>query len=110
MATLTDLTRDVLEELKVLAAGETPSADDLSLITRRYNQRIHGWTAENLIDHSGVIIPDKTMPGLTLLMADIVARSYSKRQDPARVAEGRRLLRLVNGIGYDGSRVRTKYY
>lgn len=110
MATLLDLTTQALEELRVIAAGETPSAEDLATVTTVYNQHLELWSNENLIDHSGEVIPARSMPGLALLVANLIARRYGKQKDLERVREGRQLLRIANGVTHDGARVRADYY
>ena len=48
MATFRDLAADALLDLGVLAAGETPTADDLNNCLRAMNRLIDQWAAERL--------------------------------------------------------------
>jgi hypothetical protein len=57
MATIGDLARDAMYEIGVLAAGETPSADDADLCLRAINRLVDQWSAERLLIYELVRTP-----------------------------------------------------
>jgi len=88
--TITDLATAVLEELGVLASGETPSAEDgVTVQTAYVNWRR---TAQNrmIIDwyDDEEEIPDGAEHGVTLCVCNQVYRKFGRERDPSWLVEG----------------------
>ena len=69
MATVTDLVTRVMIELGKLASGETPSAEELTDVTARYEDRFEMLTDDNYADWDVETIPSAAMPGLIRVVA-----------------------------------------
>lgn len=102
MATKNDLALAVLEDLEVVAAGESPTAADSQLVIRRYN-RLHEelvfkeiafW--ESASSAASDTIPDRVMRALTKLMAVVCADAFGKVSDPTREMLAMNNLRSVS--------------
>ena len=71
MATKTDLRKAVLEDLGILAGGESASAEDAALVERRID-RLHEELIDNgLVAWSLTAIPDRAMQPMTKLVAAV---------------------------------------
>lgn len=76
MATETDLVTQVMQELGINGATDTPSAEDTDLIKTRYEQRLISLVDDNYADWDADSIPDQAMPGLVRVIAYEVGPSF----------------------------------
>lgn len=76
MATSTDLGTQVLQELGIIGAVDTVSAEDAALISTRYQQRLVGLVDDNYADWDADSIPDQAMPGLVRVIAYEVGPAF----------------------------------
>lgn len=94
MATETDLATQVMQELLLIDANETPSAEDAAVIIARYHQRLLMLTDEDYSDWmagsstADDVIPDAAMPGLIRVMAFEVAPMFGKGRERLIEANG----------------------
>ncbi|MCP5086486.1 MAG: hypothetical protein GY952_06765 [Rhodobacteraceae bacterium] len=109
--TLSELAIAVAEELAVLGAGQSLSAEDDALIKRRYER------VRLLYGHRGYMhwaatddIPDGADDGTTLLTAYSCARPFGLPKDPALREEGERLLALYRDRGYPRKTTKFKAF
>lgn len=91
--TLTDMAIAVLQELRVLHADETPSANDDTLVKARY-ERWRSLAAKRfLVDWDAADeIPIGAEDAVTLIVAYMCAPAFGKPKDPAMRDDGRTML------------------
>lgn len=86
MATQSDLAKAVLQDLGVLAAGETASAEDNALVQERIGQ-VHEELVDNgLVSFTLAAIPSKVMRPMSIIVAAECWRAYHG-EDGVVVAE-----------------------
>lgn len=92
MKTKRQIATAALEELSMIGAAETPSAEDMDIARRRYDAlhselRDRGlvyWTNTDLDTQE---IPDEVETAMTFLLASRLARAFGK-PEPAEVEDG----------------------
>lgn len=83
---LLDIIKDMLEEIAVLGAGETPSAEDADVCMRAINNILDSWRLENL-----------TVYDTTMVSAALPANTVSLAIGPALALNTTRPVRLEEG-------------
>jgi hypothetical protein len=78
MATIAKLEKAVLQDLRMLAAEETPPAYLAAIVRERYLDRLPTLTKDDYADWEAEVIPDEALPGLRLVIAHECARPFGK--------------------------------
>lgn len=88
--TITDMATAVLEELGVLAAGETASAEDALTVQNAYKSWRNTAANRLIIDwyNDDEDIPDGAEHGVTLCVCNHVYRRFGVERDPSWLIEG----------------------
>lgn len=111
-----DLAEMTLGALGVLAAGQTPSAEDVALIKARLGKAIPQWVVREIVYVANSDeIPDEWSLPLAKMMADICAEEFGiggeKRvQVKALAKEAEAMLRRMTQAARDEQPLRTLYY
>lgn len=93
MATQTDLAQAVLEELRVVGAGETIDSDDDALVKRRYLSVHRDLARKFLVDWAeSEAIPDAALDAMTLLVAFRCQTAFGKPRDVQVKLDGMAML------------------
>jgi hypothetical protein len=78
MATIAKLEKAVLQDLRMVAAEETPPAHLAAIVRERYLDRLPTLTKDDYADWEPEVIPDEAFPGLRLVIAHECARPFGK--------------------------------
>lgn len=81
MATATEIATKALKRLRIVGAGETPTAEDVTDATDALNAMIESWEAEGL---TGDVLPldARFEAGITAMLAVRLAEDYGKTPGP----------------------------
>lgn len=74
--TQAELARAVMEDLGLIAANEDPSADDQSMILRRYTNLLAEWQDDNIVYWDADAIPYETFEALVSVMRIVVGPAF----------------------------------
>jgi hypothetical protein len=121
--TLTQLKTRVLERLMVLAAGETPNADDAQLVERRYRE-VHDMLLVNDLASWAVEedIPDNCATAMRMIVAYYCAPEFGitgqfkgelaieGALDASPVSLGERMLRKQQATSYTNEPSQPDYF
>ena len=110
MATKADLAQAVLEDLGVIAASETPSASDQTLIIQRYEREYSLLLNKQLAWWSKDAIPDEAMGPLTQLVAYRAAPSFGQLRNMADHQHATRDLSRLYAKADMKSPAKAEYY
>lgn len=78
MATIATLAKMVLQDLRIIAAEETPSPELEAIVRERYLARLGTLTKDEYADWEVEVIPEDALPGLRLVIAHECARPFGK--------------------------------
>lgn len=107
--TISDLVREVLQELRVIG-DETPSPGDAKLVRERYLSRLETLTKDEYTDWEAEVIPEGAMPGLRRVIAYECATAFAKAIPQTLEVEGLHKLRLYMRLKSTHRRVRAEYF
>ncbi len=109
MATIKDLVKRTLQEMQVLAAGETPSAEDEELVTSKL-MSVHAYLRQQgLLRWTTQDIPDYAEEGYVLMGAFIAQAPYAKSVPPSSWSLG--LAAIQSGVSLPATdTVRAEYF
>lgn len=94
MATKADLVRRALETVNVVAAGETPSAEDSSLTGGVVDRMVAGYKADDIVIDT-TAIPDQVFESLSDIVAARIALSYElETNEVSRLERNARIANL----------------
>ncbi len=99
--TVPDLVTRVLQELRILAAGETPSAEDAALVTDEYNLALAEAEFRGDAAWTPASIPDPYFVPFAVYVAARVAPLFGREYMDQEAALAR--LRLVTAKPYTGA-------
>lgn len=83
---LLDIIKDMLEEIAVLGAGETPSAEDADVCMRAINSVLDAWRLENLMVYDTTMV-SAALPAATSSLAIGTGLALNTTR-PVRLEEG----------------------
>lgn len=86
MATATEIATKALRRLRVIGAGETPSADQVANAIDALGVMISSWTARGLTNDTLPLLATQEH-GVTALLAVQLAEDYGKQAGPALLAD-----------------------
>lgn len=105
--TTADLVERVLVELRILAAGETPSAEDSALIIADYDAAVQELETRGIAAWPSASIPDRFFLPLVRYIAAVVAPAFGREYMDVEAAH--RGLRAVTAKPYTGADAELNY-
>lgn len=109
MATISDLAKRTLQKLQVLAAGETPSAEDQELVVTKL-MAVHAYLRkEDLLRWTVQDIPDYAEEPYVMMAAFLAAEDFGRVVSAANWQGGLSLIQSAVALPNTGP-VRTEYF
>jgi hypothetical protein len=110
--TITDLATEVMQELGVLEANDTPSADDALIVQTAYQQWRRSAQNRQIIDwySDDEEIPDGAERGVVLCVCNEVPRKFLVPRDPAWIIEGEAALSDYRTIHFPSPQTKVVNY
>lgn len=96
MATATEIATTALKRLRIVGAGDTPSAEDIADATDALNAMIASWEAQGL---TGDVLPldARFEAGVTAMLAVRLAEDYGKTPGPVLLDDADRGWKGIRG-------------
>lgn len=106
--TTTDLVGEVLEELRVIGAGEVASAEDAEMVKRKYANSLVELEFLGIAAWPEASIPDAYFQPLAAYMAAVCAPALGREY--MDVSAAHRRLRAVTAKPYTGATAELNYF
>lgn len=109
MATISDLAKRTLQKLQVLAAGETPEAEDQELVVNKL-RAVHAYLREEgLLRWTMQDIPDYAEEPYVMMAAFLAQEDFGRTVLPANWSGGLSLIQSAVSLPSTGP-VRAEYF